>query len=338
MVSGCHRLGHDPRNALTAAGLTEKNLNQLDGRITAAQMERISDQLMRELDDEALGWFSRRLPWGSYGMLARASISSPTLEVAVKRWCRHHALLTNDVQLELGNVPALNARDSGTISLSEISVGPWLTNELREFCHVSLLRNLIGFASWLVDSRIPIYEADFAFPAPRHVSAYKILFPGTCNFSQKQTRVSFDKSYLQLTVCRNEAELQLMLKRALPLTVLSYRKDRLFISRVIFALKHQPETLKNAALLAATLNTSERTLHRQLKAEGTSLQALKDKVRYEISIDLLCKTALPLKKIALIVGFDNDKGFIRAFRRWTGLSPSRFISTKLREPEVCSSQ
>ena len=28
---------------------------------------------MQELDDEALGWFNRRLPWGSYGMLARAS-------------------------------------------------------------------------------------------------------------------------------------------------------------------------------------------------------------------------------------------------------------------------
>ncbi len=56
---------------------------------------------MRELDDEALGWFSRRLPWGSYGMLARASISSPHLGLAMARWCRHHNLLTDDIALQL---------------------------------------------------------------------------------------------------------------------------------------------------------------------------------------------------------------------------------------------
>src|SRR3990167_346259 len=54
---------------------------------------------MRELDDEALGWFARPLPWGSYGMLARASLSAPTLGAALKRWCRHHGLLTPDVTL-----------------------------------------------------------------------------------------------------------------------------------------------------------------------------------------------------------------------------------------------
>jgi hypothetical protein len=52
---------------------------------------------MQELDDEALGWFSRRLPWGSYGMLCRASLTSPDLGVAIKRWCRHHRLLTEDI-------------------------------------------------------------------------------------------------------------------------------------------------------------------------------------------------------------------------------------------------
>jgi hypothetical protein len=34
---------------------------------------------------------------GSYGMLCRASLTSPTLGVALKRWCRHHRLLTDDL-------------------------------------------------------------------------------------------------------------------------------------------------------------------------------------------------------------------------------------------------
>ena len=45
--------------------------------------------------------FSRRLPWGSYGMLARASISAPSLGLALQRWCRHHGLIADDITLQL---------------------------------------------------------------------------------------------------------------------------------------------------------------------------------------------------------------------------------------------
>ena len=88
IVRGYERYGADPRDALQQAQITPAQLRKPDARITAAQMETISELAMRQLDDEALGWFSRRLPWGSYGMLARASISSPDLRVALKRWCR----------------------------------------------------------------------------------------------------------------------------------------------------------------------------------------------------------------------------------------------------------
>ena len=97
------RYDADPAQALAAAQITPAVLKRPGTRISAAQMEAISAFAMRELDDEALGWFTRRLPWGSYGMLVRASISAPTLGVAMKRWCRHHGLLTDDVALSLNS-------------------------------------------------------------------------------------------------------------------------------------------------------------------------------------------------------------------------------------------
>jgi len=84
MVEAYARYRKDPSHALEMAQITPSALQQTNARITAWQMERLSETAMRELDDEALGWFSRRLPWGSYGMLARASISAPTLYVATK--------------------------------------------------------------------------------------------------------------------------------------------------------------------------------------------------------------------------------------------------------------
>ena len=122
-------------------------------------MERISGLAMQELDDEALGWFSRRLPWGSYGMLARASLSAPTLGVALKRWCRHHGLIADDIALTLGM-----AGDTATASITEQRD----LGELREFCLVSVLRNILGVACWLIDSRIPLLSAQLPFAAPLH--------------------------------------------------------------------------------------------------------------------------------------------------------------------------
>ena len=63
--------------ALQQAQIAPALLADDQARITALQMELLCAHAMRELDDEGLGWFQRRLPWGSYGLLARASISSP---------------------------------------------------------------------------------------------------------------------------------------------------------------------------------------------------------------------------------------------------------------------
>ncbi len=77
IVEAYRRHGQDPAQALKLAQIAPVSLKDPRARISAAQMECISGAAMQELDDEALGWFSRRLPWGSYGMLARASLSAP---------------------------------------------------------------------------------------------------------------------------------------------------------------------------------------------------------------------------------------------------------------------
>ncbi|MFZ2387988.1 MAG: AraC family transcriptional regulator, partial [Polaromonas sp.] len=146
-----------PADALAQSQIAPLSLLDSSARITAWQMERISGAAMQELDDEALGWFSRRLPWGSYGMLARASLSAPSLGVALKRWCRHHGLIADDITLKLSV-----AGDTALLSIAEHRD----LGALREFCLVSVLRNILGVACWLIDSRIPLLGAQFPFPAP----------------------------------------------------------------------------------------------------------------------------------------------------------------------------
>ncbi len=315
IVLGYRARGLDPASALRQAQIVEDALADPAARVTAAQMETISALAMQELDDEALGWFSRRLPWGSYGMLARASLTSPTLEVALKRWCRHHRLLTDDLELEF-----TQARHSATIRITERRD----FGAMREFCLVSMLRNLLGYACWLIDSRIALTETTLPFPAPPHADAYPYLFPGPLRFDAEAAGFSFDARYLALPLRRDEDALRAMLQRALPLTVHQYRRDRLLVHSVSQILATTPGIARTAEDVAAQLNISVRTLHRQLKEEGVSLQRLKDEARRERAIKLLLQTRKPVKQIAAAVGFDSEKSFSRAFREWTGVAPGRF--------------
>jgi AraC-like DNA-binding protein len=315
IVLAYERRGMSPAEALAQAQIAPAALLDPASRITAWQMERISDEAMQELDDEALGWFSRRLPWGSYGMLARASLSAPSLGVALKRWCRHHGLIADDIALKLSVTG-----DTAMLAITEQRD----LGALREFCLVSVLRNILGVASWLIDSRIPLLGAQFPFPEPAHHEAYAVLFSGSTAFDTAPAGIRFDARYLALPLRRDERALQQMLQRALPLTVLPYRRDRLLVQRVRQALAAHPAQIHNAEALAERLNVSPRTLHRQLKEEGASLQALKDEVRRDRALELLLRTKRPIKQIAEAAGFQNEKSFMRAFRGWTGQSPAEF--------------
>ncbi|RJP62935.1 MAG: AraC family transcriptional regulator [Comamonadaceae bacterium] len=315
MVSAYGARGMDPAQALASAQIPPEEVRKADTRITAAQMEAVSDAAMRELDDEALGCFTRPLPWGSYGMLARASLSAPTLGMALRRWCRHHGLLTDDVALSLETA----GERARIVMRPHRHPGP-----LAEFCVVSVLRNVHGLASWYVDSRIPLQGARFPYAPPVHVDAYRVLFDGPTAFEADDAAIEFDARYLALPVRRDETAMNQMLQRALPLTVRSYRRDRLLVQRVRQALASQPLDTHNADDLAALLNVSARTLHRQLKDEGASLQALKDEVRRQRATELLLRTRRPIKQVAQASGFQNEKSFIRAFRGWTGRSPGEW--------------
>jgi len=312
IVQASAQRGMDPGPILHQSQIAPNLLRQPDARITALQMEWLSAAAMKALDDEALGWFSRRLPWGSYGMLVRASLTAPTLGVALQRWCRHHGLLTDDIHLQLTSTDGVahlelqERRDLGV---------------LQEFCVVSMLRNALGVACWLTDSRIPLRQTTLRFASPPHATSYGLLFDGPAQFAASTHSLQFDAGYLSLPVRRDEAALQRMLQRALLLTVRPYRRDRLLVEKVRQTLAEHPQQGRNADDLAQFLNLSVRTLHRQLKEEGASLQQLKDSVRQAQAQDLLLRSHRAIKQIAAQVGFQSEKSFSRAFKAWTGQTP-----------------
>lgn len=315
MVMAYEKHGKDPSNCLKMAQIAPVDLSRSDQCITALQMEVAAAIAMHELDDEALGWFERKLPWGSYGMLCRASLGAGNLGIALKRWCRHHALLTRQLDLQLS---AQGEQATLHFNLNADLGG------MQELCLVTSMRYVLGYASWVIDSHIPLTSVGFPYPAPPHASAYGLMFSGPVRFSCANASFSFDARYLSLPLRRDEGALKTMLERALLLTVRQYKRDRLLVQKVRQLLKSRTGDTLGTSQLAALLHVSTRTLQRRLQEEGASLIELKDEARRDRAVELLTRSKQGIKQIAQAVGYQNEKSFSRAFKAWTGKSPGDF--------------
>src|SRR5262249_49325856 len=101
-------------------------------------------------------------------------------------------------------------------------------------------------------------------------------------------------------------------------------KNHDWVRRVRRALEPRLASPCQVGEIARDLGTSRRSLQRQLAALGTSFAALLDHVRQERSLELVKDPGVTVASIAAQVGFTDSRAFVRAFRRWTGESPSAF--------------
>jgi AraC-like DNA-binding protein len=76
--------------------------------------------------------------------------------------------------------------------------------------------------------------------------------------------------------------------------------------------------------IAQALGVSKRSLQRALAAEGRPFQALVDDARRCLAETLLARPDLTIEAVAVLVGYAETRGFDRAFRRWTGKTPTAF--------------
>lgn len=78
----------------------------------------------------------------------------------------------------------------------------------------------------------------------------------------------------------------------------------------------------SAASAARVFSMHRRTLNRRLNAEGFGFRQLANEIRFEIACELLENTAMALNQIAAALRYSEMSAFTRAFRRWSGLTPS----------------
>jgi AraC-like DNA-binding protein len=76
--------------------------------------------------------------------------------------------------------------------------------------------------------------------------------------------------------------------------------------------------------VAQQLGMSGRTLQRKLRDHGSSHQELLDEMRRDLAMRHLREPEMAICEVAYLLGFSESSALHRAFKRWTGMTPSEF--------------
>ncbi len=97
------------------------------------------------------------------------------------------------------------------------------------------------------------------------------------------------------------------------------------ITRVKTAIANElPSGTPSEGFIAKAVYMTPRTLQRRLAAEGASYSKLLDAVRRELAEQYIADPTQSLSEISYLLGFSELSAFSRAFRRWTGASPTAY--------------
>ena len=305
----------DVEALLAAVGLSPQLLKRPQARVSAKQYGELWRRIAIALDDEFFGQDSRRMKAGSFAMLCHSVIHCRTLAQALERSLRFYRLILDDVGGAL-------VREAGGARI-ELRAREGAPN--RVFAHETLLMLLHGVACWLVNRRIPILGAQFAYPEPAHAAEYRLMYSTSLRFEAPCTAIAFDASYLELPVVQDERSVKEFLRCAPENIIVKYKNARSVGARIRRRLRQTlPGSVPAFASLARELHVTPATLRRRLHEEGTSYRAIKDELRRDLAVRYLTHSARSVMDIAFELGFSERSSFHRAFRKWTGASPGEF--------------
>jgi AraC-like DNA-binding protein len=155
---------------------------------------------------------------------------------------------------------------------------------------------------------------------PDNTAPYQRLFAAPVTFNSDYAALRFPSALLAVPLPGADAARLAALGEALtaigpePIAPRSHRLVRIMLAR--------GDT--KAENLAATLSLSRRTLDRRLKAQDLSFQSVLDGVRYEAARQLLEISSVDISSIARALGYTEPSPFTRAFKRWSGQTPSEW--------------
>lgn len=308
-------LGYDPADILPATGIDPQLLGEPDALISfssrvhllrsCAELTRCPDFGLR---------VGGRGGLSSFGLVGYLAMHSPSVGEALQNLISHLHL---HVQ---GAAVALDRYDEmAFFSYAILQPVPEAADQLEDAALAIMYRVLVELCGpqWRPN------EAWFCHRKPDDINPHRRYFGAPLRFDAERNGLFFARSWLDHPVDAADPELNRLLQKQIDQLEAAFTED----------FPEQVRRVLHAAILsrhcradqvAALFSIHERTLHRRLKAHGTSFRQLVDDGRFTIALQMLESSSASLRQIAAALDYADVRAFNRAFKRWSGTSPARW--------------
>lgn len=285
-------------------------------RISADSFAKLMQRTTFKLNDEYFGLVAKPLPIGSFYYGSHLMLNTPSLQRSLELGMGYYQLLSDAYTIKLtvkNNVACISAK---------------LKNPELDPDHLLAEYILIGWhrlASWLIGKNILLKQTGLDYPIPAHETEYQFMFPGIRKFDQACLSLEFSRHYLELPIVQSNESLELFFKHSFENLLLTPANDDSFNTKVRLLIEDcENNVFPTFENIAKQLHMTTKTLRQKLKNEGLSYQQIKDVLRKDKAIHYLTKQNYSIAEIAHKTGFSEPSGFVRAFKNWTGLTPSAY--------------
>lgn len=324
LLEGAKRGGASTEELLNSVGIPLDLIDQEEARIDKHLFTQLMLEVMHQTQDEFMGFgVGRKAKPGTFSMMAHAVINCASLEKAMLRGSKFYELFNPNIFSRL-------YRQDDEACLR------YLVRQEFEFQN-SILEAVvfltIRFLSWLIGQQIVPKKICFDFPC-EDGGEFASQFSCPVFYNQSHTEIIFDERYLKMPLVQNALSLSKFLKSSLRELMEGDIENASLNARIRSIIsKEFGNNFPDFSVICDKLNMTPQTLRRRLKDENTSYQEIKDSIRKDASVFYLSKHELTIDEIAMLMGFSEASSFHRAFKKWTGKTPSVYRQELLDQAE-----
>jgi AraC-like DNA-binding protein len=311
--------GVDVVKVLSEAGFSYDDFRDPNARLPAEATAKLWRVAVAHTGDPAFGLEAARyVTQTTFHGLGVAVLASATLRDGLRRLVRYNRLVCDaqELCLEVTNGAArLSMRPR-----EDAGEAP----EQPAYEATDAVMALIVRTCRLVTNRaFGLEHIQFKRPKPRDPAPYERAFRCPLRFGANEDAMVFDAALLDRALVMANPELARRNDEAVR-EYLARIENGSIIDLVRGKLIHRLADKPSPQEIARALGMSQRSMQRRLHESGTSYEAVLGEVRKELACAYLREGRYSVGELAFTLGFEDASAFARAFRRWTGVSPSTF--------------
>lgn len=317
IVEAVEHAGVPRGELLAAAGIDAVQLEDAEARLPSSQLHCIFDLAIELTGDPALGlhWLEGAHESG-FAPLGQLVAHAANLRHAFESLASFSRLLMDGPLFQL-----LEQGDKVTVRCSSVSRAP---PRIRRFAAEMVVTSLFLMLRFF-SARARPEQVCFEYAAPRYRGEYMRLFGRAVCFEQPFNGLVFDRALLDVPSPYRDESVHAALRVLAERRITRLGQRRPFAQRVHELLVQQGCPCQtDMQSVARSLGLSVRSLRRRLAAEGESYKAVANDALASLAKHLLRDEQRTIQEAAYEMGFADATSFHRAFKRWTGTTPTAY--------------